>query len=159
MVAFARVPLRSSTKISQAIMTVQRRRASTTTRTKKEGDISSVFVSLSNGPAPELPARFADIKAKLLKGGPEKIQASWGRLLKALKEETDLINRHGSAIIPSIQFLDLQKNIPEFQLELKRRGVAVVRNVVPKEVARGYKDEVEKYVKANPQTTGKFPIL
>ncbi|CAG8983553.1 hypothetical protein HYALB_00004354 [Hymenoscyphus albidus] len=123
---------------------------------RKEGDISSVFVSLSGVAPTPLPHRFIDLKKELTEGHEEALTASWGRLLKAIDAEVKYIFSRGSSVIPSIEFSELDNNPAEFRAELRKRGVGVVRNVVPSKEARAYKDEIEAYVKANPSTKG-FP--
>ncbi|KAF4626222.1 hypothetical protein G7Y89_g11942 [Cudoniella acicularis] len=132
------------------------RNLKTAVQSKKEGDISSVFVSLSGGAPPVLPARFADVKKDLAVGQEEKLVASWGRLLTALEEEVKIISSRGPSVIPSIKFDELHGNIPDFHADLKRRGVAVIRSVIPTAEARAYKEEAENYVKENPSTRA-FP--
>lgn len=129
--------------------------------TKKEGDISSVFVSLSGQAASKLPDRFADIKRNLVKGHEAALTEGWKRLLDKLVVENEVVAQKGPAIVPQIDFEALRdaKAGDEFVEEVKKRGVAVVRGVVPEEEARGYKFEVEEYVKANPWTKGTFFIL
>jgi hypothetical protein len=68
------------------------------TLTKEAGDISSVFPSLS-GKAPEpLPARFSDLKKRLVAGKETAIKASWQRLLNSLREEINKIKVEGSNV-------------------------------------------------------------
>jgi len=64
------------------------------------------------------------------------------------------VKQKGPAIIPSIQFQDLQNPSKEFIADIKKRGVAVIRGVVPENEARAHKNEVEEYVKLNPWTKG-----
>ena len=135
-------------------LSAQRRAMATVKQTKKEGDISSVFVSLS-GNAPEpLPARFAHVKRTLIEGREEQVKASWIRLLRTLQKKTAEVERLGSAIIPSVKFDEIHATFPTFQKALKETGVGVIRGVVPQEVARSYKDDVERYIKDNPSTKG-----
>ncbi|KAG9235168.1 hypothetical protein BJ875DRAFT_281489 [Amylocarpus encephaloides] len=148
-----RVPS-NSPRLTQTVC--QTRFAQTSTQARKEGDISSVFVSLSGVTPPPLPTRFADVKKVLATGHEAKLKVSWGRLLKALEEEVKVISSRGPAIIPSIQFEDLKSNPGGFYEELRWRGAAVVRSVVPREEARKYKEETERYVAANPSTKA-FP--
>ena len=124
---------------------------------RKEGDISSVFASLS-GDATPLPPRFADIKSKLIRNRESAIQASWFRLLRALRNEIDHISRAGSDIIPSIDFSEISNHshVQPFASALKKRGAAVIRGVVEPEVALGWKEEIRSYIAANPTTKG-FP--
>lgn len=128
---------------------------------KKEGDISSVFASLSGGEAKELPQRFVDIKKHLIHGHEDQVKQSWDRLLRRLKDEIALVETGGSNVIPSIDFKDIHSAPDSFREELKKRGVAVVRGVVPETEARGYKEDVEEYVRKNPGTKGEpsFPSL
>jgi hypothetical protein len=124
---------------------------------RKEGDISSVFASLS-GEATPLPPRFAEIKRKLIRDRESEIQASWSRLLKTLRSEIDHISTVGSDIIPSIEFSEISNHsrIQPFAAALKKRGAAVVRGVVDPKVALRWKEEIRSYIKANP-TTKAFP--
>lgn len=127
----------------------------TVTRTsKKVGDISSVFVSLSGAPAEPLPQRFADIKRQLVQGREADVAASWRRLLEQLNIEKEPIAQHGPNVIPEIQFSDISNPSEDFIKQTKKRGAAVIRGVVPEEEARRYKIEVEEYVRRNPQTKG-----
>lgn len=121
---------------------------------RKEGDISSVFVSLS-GVAPEpLPERFAEIKRQLIRGHEDLIGDSWKRLLKQLAAENEKVKRLGSGIIPQIEFKDLKDAPKDFIEETKKHGVAVIKGVIPEDEARSYKTEIEQYVKLNPSTKG-----
>ena len=126
---------------------------------KKEGDISSVFVSLSGAAPAKLPSRFAEIKRQLIQGNEDRVLASWQRLLEQLSKENEIVAQKGPDVVPQIHFKDIGKPSTEFLKEVKKRGVAVVRGVVPVDEARGYKTEVEEYVRANPWTKGTiFPF-
>lgn len=68
------------------------------TLTKEAGDISAVFPSLS-GKAPEpLPARFSDLKKRLIAGNEAAVEASWQRLLGSLKTEIGEIRSRQTAV-------------------------------------------------------------
>ena len=123
---------------------------------KKEGDISSVFVSLSGADRPPLPDRFRQIKNSLIAGREDKVVTSWNRLLEELRKENETIAAQGSAVIPTIEFHDLESEIERLKPEIQKRGAAVIRGVVPEPEARAYKSEIEEYVKKNPSTKGKF---
>lgn len=127
----------------------------TQTQVKREGDISDAFVSLSGTETPPLPQRFLDLKRTLIAGHEDRVIASWKRLLERLKVENDIIAKQGPKIIPDIDFRNLDGDLAKFKDEVKKRGVAVIRNVVPEHEARAYKDEIEEYVKQNPSTRGK----
>ena len=131
------------------------RSLATQAKIKKEGDISSVFVSLSGGAATPLPERFTDIKRKLLRGHEDAIVASWKHLLERLAVENKIIAEKDSAIIPQIKYEDLSRSPKQFEDAVRKRGIAVIRNVIPESEARRYKDDTEAYTKANPQTKGK----
>lgn len=121
---------------------------------KKEGDISSVFVSLSGGNAPQLSERFASIKRQLIAGNADRVRHSWDRLLSKLHQANDQVRREGPSIVPSIEYSDIHRAPIETVEAIKDRGVAVIRGVVPENEARAYKEEVERYVKLNPWTKG-----
>jgi hypothetical protein len=148
-------PLQTS---ARTMATSHRRYLTAVAATKKEGDISSVFASLSGNTPPPLSPKFADVKRKLIQGREEAVAASWKRLLKGLEQEIKIVERRGSSIIPSIKYDDLQQNFPKFEKDLKERGAGVVRSVVPQDIARAYKDDLEEYIKANPSTKGKYKL-
>ena len=80
----------------QRLQQAYRRAASTLT--KDAGDISSVFPSLS-GKAPEpLPARFSDLKKRLIRGNEDAVHASWQRLLVNIRDEVDEIKRNNTSV-------------------------------------------------------------
>jgi hypothetical protein len=156
MISSIRPTFRAASK-SKFIMATQLARSKTSQAkaAKKEGDISSVFVSLSGASTTPLPERFANIKRKLISGNEDRVCASWHRLLDRLAIENEIVSRQGPAVIPQIDFRDLTKPPNEFIKEVRKRGVAVVKGVVPEDEARAYKTGVEEYVKANPGTKGK----
>lgn len=121
---------------------------------KKEGDISDSFVSLSGTARPPLPQRFLDLKRGLVHGHEDAVTKSWRRLLAELKKENELVAREGSSVVPSVDFRNLDRDLVSLRRELKKRGVAIIRNVVPENEAREYKNEIEQYVKLNPSTKG-----
>ncbi|GAB1317781.1 DUF1479-domain-containing protein (Fragment) [Madurella fahalii] len=123
---------------------------------KAEGDISDSFASLSGRKAQPLPDRFRELKLRLVDGHEDAIIASWERLLEVLKKENEIIANAGSAIIPEVRFSHLQADIDSNKPEIKKRGVAVIKGVIPEDEARAYKFEIEEYVRQNPQTRG-FP--
>lgn len=127
-------------------------------RRRKEGDISSVFASLSGAAAEPLPPRFTDIKTSLIRNHEAAIQDSWQRLLTALHSEIEHITSAGSSIIPSIEFTEINNHsrIQPFSAALKKRGVAIIRGVVPEAVALGWKAGIREYIRQNPQTKA-FP--
>lgn len=121
---------------------------------KREGDISDSFASLSGTAYKPLPQKFLDLKKRLIQGNEDAVVASWGRLLEQLKIENEIVAREGPNAVPSIDFADLDSNIAVLRNELKKRGVAVIRGVVPEDEARRYKTDLEEYIKKNPHTRG-----
>ncbi|KAI0205905.1 DUF1479 domain protein [Astrocystis sublimbata] len=130
--------------------------ASTQNSMKREGDISDSFASLSGGNAPLLPARFLDLKKSLVAGHEDRVAAGWRQLLTQLKEENSLLRREGSEVIPILEFASLEHDLKKLRSEVKKRGVAVIRGVIPESEARAYKGDIDEYVKQNPSTKA-FP--
>ncbi|KAI0123541.1 hypothetical protein BJ170DRAFT_703745 [Xylariales sp. AK1849] len=128
----------------------------TQTQVKKEGDISDSFVSLSGTERPSLPLEFLDLKRTLIRGHENAIIDSWKRLLRQLKTENEIVFRQGSDIIPTLSFANLKSDLAVHRAEIKKRGVAVIRGVIPENEAREYKSEIEEYVRLNPSTRA-FP--
>ncbi|KAJ9145423.1 DUF1479-domain-containing protein [Pleurostoma richardsiae] len=123
---------------------------------KKEGDISDSFASLS-GLAPEpLPDRFRELKLSLAQGHEAQMDKSWRKLLRRLREENEIVAREGPAVIPEVQYRNLDNDLARLNETIRKRGAAVIRGVIPEDEARAYKTEIEKYVRKNPHTRG-FP--
>ncbi|KAI1112572.1 DUF1479 domain protein [Nemania sp. NC0429] len=123
---------------------------------KAEGNISDYFASLSGGGRPALPERFLDLKKSLVAGHEDRVIASWGRLLPQLQKENRILAEEGSKVIPALEFSTLEGDLTRLRSEVKKRGVAVVRGVIPEKEARSYKSEIEEYVRQNPSTKA-FP--
>lgn len=132
------------------------RHAATATTQKREGDISDAFASLSGLTFKPLEPRFADMKAKMIAGNGEALFDSWNRLLASLREEIPIIAEKGPRIVPEIDFKDIDNASAEFRAEHRKRGVAVIRNVMPEQEALALKKELREYLEANPQTKA-FP--
>lgn len=81
-----------------------------------------------------LPSRFAQIKRTLVAGHEAELEASWARLLDALKSEVEHIQSQGSSLTPSIDFTDIENPTKkaDFSRDLRRYGVGVIRGVMPK---------------------------
>ena len=102
-----------------------------------------------------LTPEYAALKGRLIKGHENEVRESWERLLQELREEIPHIVELGSKVIPEIDFKDIG-NAPEtFSSELRKRGVAVVRGVVPEDEALQWKEDLREYIRKNPQTKGK----
>ncbi|KAK9477666.1 hypothetical protein V1514DRAFT_333103 [Lipomyces japonicus] len=142
------------------------RRAVHAQPTKAAGDISSVFPSLSGIAQVPLPARLADVQRLIVRGREQELADSWTRLLASLQDEIAQIKRQGSAVIPTLDFnRDVETDDKTGQVkfasqsivqDIKTRGVVVLKNVIPPDVARSFKVDAETYINANPQVIG-FP--
>ena len=132
------------------------RTAATAAAQKKEGDISDAFASLSGMQFEPLEPRFADVKARLIAGHEDAVIDSWNRLLESLRQEISIIVEQGSKIVPEIDFKDIDTASAQFRNEHKKRGVAVIRNVVSQRDALSLKEELREYIRTNPHTKA-FP--
>lgn len=83
------------------------------------------------------------------------ILAGWKRLLPVIEEEVREAYAGGSALFPEIEFSDRVKNNFDDALidRIKRVGVCIIRNAIPKEEEAELLADVRKYIKANPSTT------
>ena len=134
---------------------VSRRKMASHAKVKREGDISSVFNSLSGMKTQPLNESFGILKKQLIAGHEKEVEASWKRLLKRLAVEIEIVAQKGTLAVPQIDIKDIPMTSKAFEEELKFRGVGVIKGVIPRDEARAYKSEVEDYVKANPWTKGK----
>lgn len=145
--------LHSRTAVSRRF--VPQLRTAATQAQKRAGDISDAFASLSGQDFKPLSPEYADLKHRLIKGHEDQVRDSWQRLLHDLREEIPIIVNLGSKIIPEIDFNDLDHASDTFNQELRKRGVAVVRGVVPEQEALQWKEDLRDYIRQNPQTKGK----
>ncbi|KAF2638254.1 DUF1479-domain-containing protein [Massarina eburnea CBS 473.64] len=123
---------------------------------RRAGDISDAFASLSGQEFKPLTPEYAELKARLIKGNEDAVRQSWNRLLEDLRKEIPLIVEQGSNVIPQIDFKDIDNAPEKFSKELKERGVAVIRGVVGEKEALGWKEDLREYIRQNPQTKA-FP--
>ncbi|RWA03475.1 hypothetical protein EKO27_g11629, partial [Xylaria grammica] len=95
-----------------------------------------------------LPSRFASLKKRLVAGHEAALEASWGRLIRALRDEIKYIDEHRTELIPSIDFTDISDTakVEPFEASLKRHGIGVIRGVVPPEDASSWVEETKKYL-------------
>ncbi|OCL04273.1 hypothetical protein AOQ84DRAFT_122160 [Glonium stellatum] len=130
-------------------------RTAATQAQKRAGDISDAFQSLSGQQFAPLAPHYAQLKAQLIKGREDAIRESWERLLRDLQEEIPAIIELGSKVIPEIDFKDIGNPSESFKQEHRKRGVAVVRGVVPEKEALQWKEDLREYIRKNPHTKGK----
>ncbi|KAK1963289.1 hypothetical protein LY78DRAFT_203985 [Colletotrichum sublineola] len=98
-----------------------------------------------------LPSRFAGVKKRLIAGHEAAVEASWHRLLDALRTEIAEIQDRGSELIPSINFTDINDpvRVEAFAHRLRRYGVAVIRGVVSPKDAQSWVQETHEYLDKN----------
>lgn len=98
-----------------------------------------------------LPTRFANIKRRLIQGKEDAIEASWRRLLVALRDEIAHIHARGTDLIPAIDFSDITEpaKVADFERHLKRYGVGVVRGVVSQTQTKTWISQTRQYIMHN----------
>jgi len=125
-----------------------------TSAERREGTIADAFTSLSGQKLKPLEPRFSAVKSQLINGQQDAVVASWNRLSKDLAKEISVIWGMGSKAISEIDFKDIDRAPDSFKSEHRKRGVAVIRGVIPEEETLNMKDDLQAYIKANPQTKG-----
>lgn len=112
------------------------------------------------GPDPvPLPSRFARIKRTLIAGHESALEASWARLINALRAEIEHIEGLGAHLIPSIEYADIANpaQTARFGRDLRRYGVGVVRRAVPKTDADDMVSGTMRYLET--RRTGNLKLL
>ncbi len=120
---------------------------------KKEGSIADVFASLSQQDA-TLPARFAELKQSLVRDDQhaELLRARFDDVLDALRGEVELIRNKGADLIPHVEYNGASGSswLSQSSVEqIKQRGVAVIKNVIPTEEVLRWKAEIQQYARLN----------
>ncbi|TXT15591.1 hypothetical protein VHUM_00094 [Vanrija humicola] len=124
---------------------------------RAEGDIGSVFASLSGEEAAVLPPRFRDLKTQIINDADRAaLTASWGRLTERLAQAAEEIETAQQDAVPTVAYDDLINADAATVQRIKRAGALVLTDVVSRAEAEGWLADVEAYVKANPQVKG-FP--
>nr|XP_019012115.1 uncharacterized protein I206_02957 [Kwoniella pini CBS 10737]OCF50896.1 hypothetical protein I206_02957 [Kwoniella pini CBS 10737] len=127
---------------------------------RQEGDISSVFSSLSGEAAVELPARFGELKRQIIgdETNQRSLVESWSRLTKRLGQAAEEIDRKKQNCIPQITYDELTSpsSSPEVIEAIKTTGAFVLKNVIDRKVAEEWLSQTKSYIKANPEVKG-FP--
>ncbi|KAI0911106.1 DUF1479-domain-containing protein [Ustulina deusta] len=132
------------------------RRAVDNNMAARNSNITSMLDS--SEPIPLSP-RFAKLKRNMIACREKDVAESFYRLLRALRREADDIAARGSDVIPTIDYFDIHDSgkASAFRKALRRRGVAVIKRVVPLTVAQAWKEETLDYIADNPQTRG-YPV-
>ena len=136
--------------------------AGTTPSQKEEGTIASVFATLSGGSLDDaLPARFGDLKSKILTGNGMANEAqmrhhlteSWRDLLPALATEMKHIVTRKQELLPSVEYPrggQLKEALsPQTMQEIKKRGVVVIKGVIPEDEVLQWKQDIRDYAREN----------
>ncbi|KAI1409976.1 hypothetical protein F5Y13DRAFT_79037 [Hypoxylon sp. FL1857] len=123
------------------------RNSKSRTRTFTKSMEPPVLSFYGTQPVP-LPSRFGSLKKRLVAGHESALEASWARLLAALREEIKYIDKHGSGLIPSIDYTDIdnEAKVAPFGAQLKRHGIGVIKGVVPSADASRWVEETKKYL-------------
>lgn len=123
---------------------------------KIEGDISSVFASLAGDKIDTLPLRFAELKREIIGEHGDAILASWKRLIPVVEEKVREANERGPSIFPEVDFCDIHRNDVDAAIveRIRRTGVCIVRNAIPRKETTEILSDVRKYIKSNPTSKG-----
>ncbi|KAI9310701.1 DUF1479 domain protein [Dichotomocladium elegans] len=129
--------------------------------TKAKGNISSVFAQLGAS-RPEVDhARFLELKKSIVPKDTDVLRRAFDRLLERFETEASEIRSRGPDIVPQVSMEDIRANggrIPEKLVpEVKKRGVVVIKNLVDPQVAAGYKESIQEYLRRHPNEVAGFP--
>ena len=69
--------------------------------------------------------------------------------------DNEVLAKVRAVALNPIDFKDIDNAPDTFSSELRKRGVAVVRGVVPEQEALQWKEDLREYIRQNPQTKGK----
>ncbi|WVR03850.1 hypothetical protein IAU60_000847 [Kwoniella sp. DSM 27419] len=126
---------------------------------REEGDISSVFSSLSGEAEKPLPPRFAQLKREIIgtEANQRGLVQSWSRLTERLSQAAEEIERKQQECIPQVTYDELVASPSASTIEaVKRCGSLIVKGVVEESTAEQWLQDTQEYIKANPQVKG-FP--
>ncbi|GAA5821091.1 hypothetical protein JCM11251_001957 [Rhodosporidiobolus azoricus] len=109
------------------------------------GSIADVFSSLGGDAFVPLEQRFSDLKKSIWHDG---LIESWRSVLASLEERTAEIKEKGNAVIPQIEYKDIQAGrlSDTVKNEIKRVGTVVVHGGVPQAEALKWKQDLVDYV-------------
>lgn len=141
--------------LAQKRMSKMHRKAS-----KDEGNIASVFATLSGGTLEDaLPDRFAELKSSLVSSPAQvrQLELTWRSVLDSLTRQTQDIAERGGTCIPEVTFptspspsLDVSQWTDKDTYDaIKSRGVVIIRNVVPSDQALQWKKDIQDYATLN----------
>jgi hypothetical protein len=98
------------------------------------------------------PPSFIDIKRSIASSYPDfeaRATTAWHEIIEELDKVTSIIKEEGLNYIPQINFNSLD-SISEDEIKvIKRRGSALIRDVVDDAQAAEWKEELKEFVKVN----------
>jgi hypothetical protein len=99
-----------------------------------------------------LSSRFAKLKRNMIACRERDVAESFYRLLRELRREADEVAAAGMDAVPTIDYFDIHDaaKAAAFRKALRRRGVAVIKRVIPPAVAQAWKEETLDYMADNP---------
>ncbi|OWT37385.1 hypothetical protein C362_04398 [Cryptococcus neoformans Bt1] len=126
---------------------------------REEGNISSVFASLSGETEKPFPPRFAELKRTIIgdEANQTRLIAGWKSLTGRLAEIAKEIEEKQQDIIPQTtynEFINSQSD--ELNARIKNCGAVIIRQVVDQQTALKWLEDVKAYVAKNPSVKG-FP--
>jgi len=96
--------------------------------------------------------RIASLKRELVHT-PSAVESAWVRLLVAIERGLSEIRTSKRAAVPTVNMHDILRNggqLPhDVALDVRRSGVVVIRNVIPRADAVRWKTQLEEYLKVN----------
>lgn len=99
----------------------------------------------------ELGADFIQLKIDILsKYGVKNLRNAWVSVVSALEQENKTIKERGLSSWPEIDFSDLGKLPEGISDKVRERGIVIVRNILPKEQATSWKEDLHEYLQNNP---------
>lgn len=156
---------------SSARTLVQASTSSVTSTPKPPGSVEKVFASLSGRSTTQaLPDRFRELKRSIVRDEQhaQALTKAWQDVLASLDRLTADVQARGSSLVPTVEYPGddvvanqrIEQWMDKDSLQgLKERGTVILKNVVPKEQALAWKDDLRKYIEQNPHTHGELASL
>ncbi|WVQ70477.1 uncharacterized protein L199_008704 [Kwoniella botswanensis] len=100
---------------------------------------------------------FLQLKQEIAQSYPEfesKATQAWSEILEEMARVTKIIAEQGPDYLPIVEYSELTSLSADRLAELRRKGSFVVRNVVPRDEAVGWKSGLDKFVSNNSNVEG-----
>lgn len=85
----------------------------------------------------------------------KRVTQAFHEVVNELEKVTNEIAQAGPSYLPSINYDQLGSVSDDKLAEIKRKGSLIIRGVVPRKEAEGYKTDLQAFVDANPNVEGK----